>query len=463
MLSTAIRSLGLFLKKLLGRGNNKHAPVNFVQVENWPLRLSCADRGFVNELACQGDMTINPAQVYPYDNAVSLDLRNDLASKFRTGVLRDTVPSPEFATYQRLLEYFVEQSKIPSPWRYSGLYHAGYSLDRQHYILPSWIWTNGKVVAHLVASGQTGAALDLAARLLELQLPSGGWIVRYDLKDLRAGVSPVIAPNDSAHCADHGLLTAYEVSGDARYLAAAEKCANWIMTEGHDDGLILHGYNSTKERWDTDFNIVDIGFSAGLFCSLYRLTGNRDYLDFAEKFLSRYVAVFYRGNGVFATTLINQIPYGKGIFARGHAWALEGMIPFYELTHDATIGKVIDETVTFLLQSQQRCGGWLYNLRSGPIGWFSGYDNKGIPVIAASLARWKESRPERAKEIDVAVLSSVDWCIRHTRTDAPGKGGIFSCNLEGAVVHSPNTQVGFIYSNCYLLALMRKYGLHYEL
>lgn len=463
MFSTAIRSLGLVLKKLLGRGNIKYAPINFVQVENWPLRVSCVGKGFVNELECQGDVVINPAQVYPYDNAVSLNLREELVSKFRAGVLQDAFPSPEFTSYQQILNYFIDQAKIPNHWRNTGLYHAGYSLERQHYVLPSWIWTNGKIVEHLAVSGQTAAALDLAGRLLDLQLPSGGWIVRYDLKDLRAGVTPVIAPNDSAHCADHGLLTAYGINGDARYLAAAKKCANWIMTEGHDDGLINHGYDSLKGRWDNDFNIVDIGFSAGLFCSLYKITGNSNYLDFAGKFLTRYVAAFYRGNGIFATSLKNGCKIGKGVFARGHAWALEGLIPYYELTHDAAIGEVIDDTVIFLLQSQQRGGGWLYNLRSGPAGGFSGYDNKGTPVIAASLSRWKVSRPEMATVINSAVEKSIDWCLKHTKKTAPGIGGIFSCNMEGAVVHSPNTQVAFVYSNCYLLALIREYKLEYEL
>lgn len=460
MITTLIRSIGLLLKKLLGRGSKRHYYVNFETHQKWPLELSCTGKGYINDIEFNDNILLNRNQVFQMDNAISENLRKQVTTKSKDlRQRRDLLQQAEGSTYSELLNYFIDKSIIPEGWRYAGLYHAGYSLKHQQYILPSWIWTNGTIVQHFASCGKFEAALNLADRLLSLQLDCGGWVVRYDYKDPKAGVTSVIAPNDSAHCSNLGLLTAYRLSGDSKYLLAAEKCANWIMTNGHDQGLILHGYNSKKDSWDTTFNIVDTGFSAGLFCSLYKLTGKQDYLDFAGKFLTRYVDVFYRGKGIFATSIQDNVHYGKGIFARGHAWALEGMIPYYELTNDLSFGKIIDDTVNFLLQHQHNSGGWLYNLRSGPVGMYSGYDNKGIPIIAASLARWRQSQPSKSQEIDNAVRNAVDWCLRHTRKSFPGTGGIFACNFEGAIVHSPNTEVAFVYSNCYLLALMREYGL----
>jgi hypothetical protein len=235
------------------------------------------------------------------------------------------------------------------------------------------------------------------------------------------------------------------------------------MTEGHENGLIMHDYNNKVKLWNRNHNIVDIGFSAGLFCSLYRVTGNYDYLEFAGKFLQQFIDKFYRGNGVFYTQLSKNRPVGKGIFARGMAWALEGMIPYYELTLDPLIGRIIDETVDFLLSRQHPSGGWRYNLRPGPVGLFSGFDNKGIPVIAASLSRWRKSRSHKSATIDRAVRSSIDWCLKHIKRTRPGIGGIFSSNFEGAVVHSPNTEVAFVYSTCYLYDLINEYNMDFTI
>jgi hypothetical protein len=452
-----IRYLGIQLKRLKGFRTFKHIPVNLDKIEKWPIIIECKGRGYFNEIEVESKMSLEKHQVFPMDNYLTTNLTLKNKKKILT-------PEPIFEdkplyNHSHFIKNFIEMAQIPSGWRYSGLYYAGFSLEKKQYIMPSWLWINGKIVHYLIESDQSEKAIALADRLLSLQLTSGGWIVRYDYKNCDAGVCPVIAPNDSAHCSDHGLLSAYKVSGDRKYLHAAEKCASWIMTEGQDNGLILYGYNLESKKWELNQNIVDIGFSSSLFCSLYYYTENKDYLNFAKKFLTSYIRIFYRGNGIFYSSTWNNRPTGKGIFARGLAWALEGMIPYYELTNDHFIGNIIDDTVCFLIKHQHHQGGWLYNLRPGPVGLFSGFDNKGTPVIANSLSRWKKSRPDKSKIIDDSVRLSIKWCIEHIKHTPPGAGGIFSSNFEGGVVHSPNTEVAFVYSNCYLYDLINTYNM----
>lgn len=450
-----IRYLGIQLKKLKGFRTSKHVPVNLDEVEKWPIKLECKGKGYFNDIEVSSSISLNKNQVFPKDNYLSSN--STLRYKTKKKTLEPIRVSKPLNKYSHLINNFIEMAKIPSHWRYSGLYYAGFSLENNQYILPSWLWINGKIVHYLIESDQSEKAIVLADRLLSLQLESGGWIVRYDYKNCDTGVCPIIAPNDSAHCSDHGLLSAYKLSGDRKYLVAAEKCATWIMTEGQIDGLIRYGYNLGTKKWDLYQNIIDIGFSSSLFCSLYNITGNKKYLDFAKEFLTKYINIFYRGNGIFHASTWENRPTGKGIFARGIAWALEGMIPYYELTKDHFFGDIIDDTVCFLINHQHYHGGWLYNLRSGPVGWFSGFDNKGTPVIANSLSRWKKSRPDKSKIIDDSVRLSIKWCLEHIKNTTPGLGGIFSSNFEGGIVHSPNTEVAFVYSNCYLYDLINTY------
>lgn len=456
-----IRYLGIQLKKLKGFRTVKHVPVNFDKIVNWPIQLTCKGTGYVNDIEFNETISLNKDQVFPKDNFLSSNLKVKYKEIDSLKPNRNPKPHNYYCyKYDHLLNNFIEMAEIPPNWRYSGLYYAGFSLEKKQYILPSWIWINGKIVHYLAKAGQSEKAIALADRLLSLQLESGGWIVRYDYNNSDTGVCPVIAPNDSAYCSDHGLLSAYRLSGDRKYLSAAEKCAAWIMTEGQVNGLIMYGFNVRSKRWELHKNIVDIGFSSGLFCSLYHITRKQEYLDFAKNFITNFISIFYRGNGIFHSSTLKYIPTGKGIFARGIAWALEGMIPYYEITNDHFVGNIIDETISFLLKHQHHSGGWFYNLRSGPVGWFSGFDNKGTPIIASALSRWKNSRPDKSKVIDASVILSIQWCLDNIKKTTPGVGGIFSSNFEGGIVHSPNNEVAFVYSNCYLYDLITTYEMN---
>lgn len=458
MIDKLIRKLGIYLKKIKGVHYSDHTPVNFQGVEDWPITLSCQGNGYINDIHFTNQISVYQNEVFPLDNILSANIQFKY-KKSKSNHICKSEDDFDNLKFSDLLNRFIESAKISKQWKYGGLYHAGFCLEKKQYILPSWIWINGKIISYLFNTAQTKKAIKLADHLLKLQLKSGGWLVRYDYGKLDNDVSPIIAPNDSAYCSNHGLLSAFKFSGEKKYLSASEKCASWIMSEGHTNNLIMYGYDPINNKWNKSLNIIDIGFSADLFCSLYSITGDNKYISFAKKFLFKFISTFYRGNGIFYTSIINDNTRSKGIFSRGLAWALEGMIPYYELTRDPYIGEIIDSTVNFLLKKQHRLGGWLYNLRSGPVGYFSGFDNKGIPVIANSLYRWKKSKPERSVQIDNAVKASIFWCFKHVRHHKLGVGGIFSNNLEGGVVHSPNTEVAFVYSNCYLYDLIKAYNL----
>lgn len=356
--------------------------------------------------------------------------------------------------YMEALLAFIRQSQIPEGYRYAGFYHAGFSKKSAMWVLPSWIWTNAALARTFLVCGAEREAVALADLFLQYQRPEGGWIVRFDYRGDR--VSQVMAPNDSSYIADNCLLPVYERTGEPKYLAAAEACARWIMASGME-GLSLPktGYYEDTGEWEASVNIVDVGFTAALFCNLYRLTGNELYRDYAARFVADYVRLFYRGRGRLATSI--DIRKGtqntNGLFARGHAWALEGLIPYYEMTGDAEVRRCISEIVAFLVEEQSRTGGWRYNLARGVTGRFSGYDCKGIPVIAEALLRW--NRIEPGPEVEDAVKRAVEWCRRHSYADGTsGAAGVFSYDFEGSVVYDHYSSTAFTYANAYLIRIL---------
>jgi rhamnogalacturonyl hydrolase YesR len=321
--------------------------------------------------------------------------------------------------------------------------------------MPSWIWTNAAIGRYYVNSGKAHEARRLADKFLSAQLKCGAWIVRFDFVGRDRHLRRTVAPNDSAYIAANCLLRVFRECGDDKYLDSSQRCAAWIMEYGCCHDLVYPGYDYDRGVWDTSGNIVDTGFTADLFCSLYDITHQDKYCAFADRFITAYLKAFYKGGGVFAPALDrNGNHIGTGVFARGQAWALEGLIAYYRMTHDARIEGIIDDTVGYLLQHQRPNGAWHHVIRPGVLQWFSADDCKGTPVIAAAIDAWAVSKDSRSGEIRKAVAAAVQWCKVHTATEGDGRGGIFSWSPEGGI--EPNASVAFVYANCYLGELLRR-------
>ena len=408
--------------------------------------ISNAD--FVNELQKETVIQLNQHDLFPAENLTNLASES---SKILITKKNGRIYHNDSKKYLKVLGDFIEQSRIPEEWKNGGLHFAGYIETKARWCLPSWVWTNASIVRYYFSIGENSKAIQLANKLLALQLQNGGWMVRYDFSDPEHSISPVVAPNDSAYIARKALLTAYEKTKNSNFLNAAIKCADWIINEGCIDDMPMIGFNPETQKWGEN-NIVDVGFTADLFCKLFEITGELKYKNFADYFIKRYVELFYIGEGKFATAINKNNQQLGGIFARGQAWALEGLIPYYEMTEDVKIKKIIEQVVDHLLQKQSGNGAWLYNLRSGFMGWATGYDNKGTPLLAHALQRCLDiiESEDRKKRIRIAIKKSVQWCKEHTY-NVNGIGGmILSYNFEGAIVHSFYTKTAFVYSNCYL-------------
>ncbi len=284
----------------------------------------------------------------------------------------------------------------------------------------------------------------MADLLLGKQEECGGWIVRSDYGP--EGEIPVLAPNDSAYIANNALLHVHRATGNEKYLKAALRCADWILESARPDGLVWTGCDANTGEWLRRYTIVDTGFTAGLFSELYMLTEKEEYRRFLERFVARFVELFWDPEtALFATTVDLDERRIGGHFARGQAWALEGLIPACAALGPPAWERVVQANVESLLRAQLPNGGWAYNISRA----YFGEDGKGVPVIAKALMRWHGRRPD-ARLVESA-RRALKWCEKRTRLRGPARGGIFSYNLEGAVVHNFYTSTAFVYASAYAL------------
>jgi hypothetical protein len=383
--------------------------------------------------------------VYPVENIVPLRTNNHLKNSFIKSRLKSQygVDQEKSRAYW---ESFIQRSRIPQGYKNEGLHYTGFIGGNRGWCLPSWIWTNAALVKCYCLNGNYNEASSIANLLSNLQLSCGGWVVRDDYTT--KGAMPIVAPNDSAYIANNVFLELYKVTQDEKYLNIALKCADWIISVARPDGLVFTGYDETNGRWITNHIIVDIGFTAALFANIYEITNEIRYRTFLEKFVDRYVSLFFViANSGFATSIDSNNRPGGGMFARGQAWALEGLIPAYKILESPELKIIIDSTVENIISNQLANGGWPYNFTKPLLG----EDCKGVPIIAKALLDWGQLFP--TDTITRSAFKALNWCREHTGIDGDEKGGIFSYNMEGAVVHSFYTATAFVYSSAYAIQL----------
>lgn len=431
-------------KRILKKDNELPSTVKLVDFpetlfNNGELILNNID--FVNEISIDG--TVKKSQVYPIENLVSAKTDSKLLLSFdkKSGSSKVGCSLKEA---QELWQRFVENSVIPAGYRNAGIHYAGYIKECGAWCLPSWIWTNAAIVRYYCTVNKTDKAKVLGDLIISQQQECGGWIVRNDYS--KDGVTPQLAPNDSCYIALNCCMELYRVTNDTAYLDAAIKCADWCIEGARLDGLVYFGFDTKKREWVKDRNIVDTGFTAGLFAKLYEATGDKKYYRFLERFADSYIKVFYMPeHKCFATAIDGSDHQKGGAFGRGQTWALEGLIPAYKALKNEKIKKIINDTIDTVLVKQLKNGGWSYNLLKPLMG----EDCKATSLLAKSILEWNKESPDR-RYADSAK-KAIDWCADHTETIGDAAGGIFSYTIEGAIVHHMYTNTAFVYGSSYAL------------
>tara|TARA_R110002051_G_scaffold238375_2_gene299120 strand:+ start:11309 stop:12679 length:1371 start_codon:yes stop_codon:yes gene_type:complete len=400
---------------------------------------------YINDIVIDIPTNISKKNLFPVENIVAIGSNRHLKDSYiknKKGSLSLGINKNDAKI---TWESFLNSSIIPKGYKNGGLHYTGYIADSiNEWCLPSWVWTNAALVRMYCNKDEITKATYIGDLLLKQQLECGGWIVRNDYKS--EGAIPTLAPNDSAYIANNALIELYKVTRNEIYLDAAKKCADWIIESARPDGLVWSGFNMKSKEWDKDYIIVDTGFTAGLFANLYDITYDKEYKIFLQRFVDQYINFFFISSKKGFSTSINfQDKPGGGMFARGQAWALEGLIPAYRVLKSDQIKQVIELTISNLLKKQLQNGGWAYNF-SKPL---LGEDCKGVPVIAKSLMEW--NLIEQNNEVVISAEKALDWCVKHTANKGECKGGIFSFCMEGAVVHNFYTKTAFVYSSAYAI------------
>ena len=111
-----------------------------------------------------------------------------------------------------------------------------------------------------------------AERLLEWQRPDGSWEVAYD----HTTQQPLYTETPDLRPTFYGLLVAYRILGDEKYLKAARRGADWVVKNAVETGRFLGVCGDT--RFAPDFSTAQL---AQALLDLHAITGDARYRDAA--------------------------------------------------------------------------------------------------------------------------------------------------------------------------------------
>ncbi len=370
-------------------------------------------------------------------------------------------------TDKRALEYILRSFNDFDGSRFKGTFLPAFDLTYKTYRLNSWIWISGIVIKLLCKVYQdTGVekyhslAIQCGEYILKNQISKGpnkgAFMVRWDIGvDSPIGIIPWLAPNDAAFLATHGLLSLYNLTHDESYLNSAFDVGHWILNQGMEpSGQLYVGFRLDRNEWDKSRLYVDAGFTAILFEALYNLTKEKKWKDALKIFIDFFIQKFYVDEGFFYKTWFDSGKMDRNIFARGQAWALDGLISAFSLFEDKKYLDVILKVARYLVKKQNSNGSWNYFLNFRLLGECA----KATPIIAYHLLRIYEICFE--EEILLSAQEALIWCRNHqiesNHKVKQARGGIHSFTYEGASSSMREVDTIFTYSVAYyLLALER--------
>ncbi len=138
-----------------------------------------------------------------------------------------------------------------------------------------------------------------AERLLEWQHPAGNWDLAYDRDTKR----PIYNDLQDLRPTFYGLIIAYQILKEKKYLDAAIKGAKWLIKNGTEKGAFVGVCGDA--RFVNDFATIQC---AGAFLSLFEITKDKRYLDAAITTAKIYTTSIYTHPipGTEVKTLKNQ-------------------------------------------------------------------------------------------------------------------------------------------------------------
>lgn len=364
-----------------------------------------------------------------------------------------------------------------SPYK-DGLY-LFYDIDARTWRTQNWTWTWGPAIQVALEAPDVAPSLEhrradlrsMAERLGELTLgvivddpghPAHGMgVARWDpLPLVRGGSEKFASLADPLFLAGWAWGSLYDLTKDARYLAATEVLADTARRHIDEYGVVQQDWLFGRHRW-LERVLDEAGFGVEGLAELYRMTGDSSLLDLIRAYMDSLVDRLGRSDGLWNRFYYveAEAPTQSENMTRGMGWAMEGLLAAFRATQDNKYLAQATAMAEHLLMAQREDGAWTFQFHR-PVEEV-GFSDKGTPLWSILFYRLHaETGDDRHL---AAARAALAWCrarLRRDRNDE-ARGGIVGINAQSGIAYRPWFRQACTYSTSFTAqALIYELSLH---
>ncbi|MBU2259049.1 glycoside hydrolase family 127 protein [Patescibacteria group bacterium] len=249
------------------------------------------------------------------------------------------------------------------------------------------------------------------------------------------------------------LLEMYRRTEDERYLEAAKKAADWLLTMQKDDGSMKSYVVDRDGKWffSTKESTLYNGQVLSALSRMYRVTEGARYLEVAEDIADFLRAKVEKDGCYIGDDYRPDNPISS-------SWFVMSMVDYYLATHDEGVRDIVFTCAIDLVGRQHvnesdlsTHGRWKGSLSTSGAGWIS-------EILLEVYHLCLEEEGEDCEQYKDAIVKGMRWLLQNTYGDhnsgflpnpAMAKGGLYWNPANrfvrtDAVCHGMNAYVGIL-------------------
>jgi len=249
------------------------------------------------------------------------------------------------------------------------------------------------------------------------------------------------------------LLEMYRRTEDERYLEAAKKASDWLLTMQRDDGSMKSYAVDRDGKWffSTKESTLYNGQVLSALSRMYRVTNDERYLEVAEDIADFLLAKVEKDGCYIGDDYRPNNPISS-------SWFVMSMVDYYLATRDEDVRDIVFNCATDLVGRQHvnesdlsTYGRWKGSLSTSGAGWIS-------EILVEVYHLCLEEEGEDCEQYKDAIVKGMRWLLQNTYGDhnsgflpnpAMAKGGLYWNPANrfvrtDAVCHGMNAYIGIL-------------------